>query len=150
MATFQHPKSLNALQQFRQACSILRNTTRARNPAWYQAALDLNFQLHIRPDGAQFSAFYFDRKKSQWTAGPLITEGILQDSSKLDPLLAEILRHSRANGATSLGVVLHIADEFATTELKPELDNPAALPDLRDAAVSDPASILEDLSLIHI
>ncbi len=148
MATFQHPKSLNALQQFSQACAILRNTTRARNPAWYQAALDLNFQLHIRPDGTQFTAFYFDRKKSQWTQGPLITEEILQDHSKLDPLLAEILRHARSNGATSLGVVLHIADEFATTELKPELDNPAALPDLRDAAVSDPASILEDSSIL--
>ena len=48
----------------------------------------------------------------------------------------------------SLGAILHIADEFATTELKPELDNPAALPELRDAAISDPASILEDSSIL--
>jgi hypothetical protein len=45
-------------------------------------------------------------------------------------------------------VILHIADEFATTELKPELDNPGAIPDLRDAAVNDPASILEDSSIL--
>jgi hypothetical protein len=148
LATFQHPATLNPLQQFRQACSILRNTTRAGNPAWYQCALDLNAQLHIRPDGPGISTFHFDRKKDQWSAGPKLTEEILDEPAKLDAFIAEILRHARANGATSLGVVLHIADEFATTELKPELDNPAALPDLRDTAVSDPASILEDSSIL--
>ena len=44
--------------------------------------------------------------------------------------------------------ILHIADEFATTELKPELDNPAALPDLRDTAIHDPVSIVEDSSIL--
>jgi hypothetical protein len=147
LATFKHPAALNALQQFSQACSILRSTTRASNPAWYQDALDLSFQLHIRPDGSQISAFYFDRKKNQWSNGPTITEEILNEPSRLDPLIAEVLRHARANSATALGVVLHIADEFATTELKPELDNPASLPDLRDTAIHDPASILEDSSI---
>jgi hypothetical protein len=148
LATFQHPASLNVLQQFRQACSILRNTTRASNPAWYQDALDLGFQLHIRPDGPQISAFYFDRKKALWSQGPSLTEEILDDSSKLESVIADVLRYVRANGATSLGLVLHVADEFATTELKPELDNPAALPELRDAAINDPASILEDSSIL--
>ena len=45
-------------------------------------------------------------------------------------------------------MVLHIADEFATTELKPELDNPAALPELRDTAIHDPISIIEDSSVL--
>jgi hypothetical protein len=148
LATFQHPTSLNVLQQFGQACSILRNTTRAHNPAWYQDALELAFQLHIRPDGPQISTFYCDLKNGQWTAGPGLSEESLQDPAKLENFIAEALRYSRSKGATSLGVVLHIADEFATNELKPELDNPAALPDLRDAAVNDPASILEDSSIL--
>jgi hypothetical protein len=148
LATFQHPASLNPLQQFGQACSILRNTTRAGNPAWYQDALELNFQLHIRPEGPGVSSFYFDRKKDQWSPGPTLTDDILGDSAKLDTLIAEALRFTRSNGATSLGVILHIADDFATTELKPELDNPASLPDLRDAAVFDPASILADSSIL--
>ena len=148
LATFQHPASLNVLQQFGQACSILRNTTRASNPAWYQDALELNFQLHIRPDGAQISTFYFDRKKDQWSNGPTLNDEILHDPAKLESVIAEILRNSRSIGATSLGVILHVADEFATTELKPELDNPASLPDLRDAAVADPGSILEDSSIL--
>jgi hypothetical protein len=148
LATFQHPASLNVLQQFRQACSILRNTTRASNPAWYQNALELNFQLHIRPDGPGIATFYFDRKQDQWSAGPALSEEIIADPAKLDVIITDILRHTRSAGANGLGVILHIADEFATTELKPELDNPAALPDLRDSAVSDPASILEDSSIL--
>ena len=148
MATFQHPASLNAFQQFGQACSILRNTTRASNRAWYQDALELNFKLHLRTDGASITTFYHDGKKAQWSSGPLLSEAILQDPARLDTFVAEALRAARSHGATSLGVILHVADEFATTELKPELDNPAALSDLRDTAISDPGAILEDASIL--
>lgn len=148
MATFQHPAALNALQQFSQAGAILRHTTRASNPAWYQDVFELTFQLHIRPDGQRIAAFYFDAKTARWSNGPALTEEILDDPAKLEPVLAEILRYARSCGATSLGVILHIADEFATTELKPELNNPAALPELREAAIANPASILEDSSIL--
>lgn len=148
MATFQHPASLNPLQQFRQACFILRNTTRASNPAWYQDALELSFQLHIRPDGPGVESFYFNRKDGKWSAGPSLSEAIISDPEKLGPVITDILRTTRAKGATSLGLILHIADEFATAELKPELDNPAAISELRDAAVLDPASILDDSSIL--
>ena len=147
MATFKHPASLNPLQQFGQARSILRKTTRANNPAWYQDALELNFQLHVRPDGPTFSAFYFDRKKQLWTAGPALSEEIFEDPTRLEALIFTALKLTRANGHAALGVILHIAEDFATTELKPEFDNPAALPEIRDAAVSDPASILADASI---
>ena len=147
MADFKHPASLNALQQFSQACTILNQTSRASNPAWYQEALDLNLQLHIRTDGPSVSTFYFDRKKGQWTNGPTLPEDAFRDSTKLDSVIAEALKYARSNGATSLGVILHIADDFATTELKPELDNPVGLPELRETAASDPASILADSSI---
>jgi hypothetical protein len=147
LATFQHPASLNVLKQFAQACSILLHTTRASNPAWYQNALELNFQLHIRIDGASTSTFYHDSRKSHWSTGPSLSEEVLHDAARLESFVAETLRFSRSQGATSLGVILHIADEFATTELKPELDNPASLPDLRDAAVLDPGAILADSSI---
>ena len=148
MATFQHPASLNVLQQFSQACSILRNTTRASNNAWYQDALELNLQLHIRTDGASIATFYHDRKKAQWSAGPAFSDEALNDPARLESLIGDALRFARSNGATSLGVILHIADEFATTELKPELNNPGALADLRETAIADPGSILEDSSIL--
>ncbi len=147
MATFLHPASLNPFQQYRQACAILRNTTRASNPAWYQDARELNFQLHVRPDGPGIATAYYDRKQDQWSAGPALNEAILDDPEKTASVVGEVLKKARSSGATSIGVILHIADEFATAELKPELDNPAALPDLRDAAVNDPGSVLDDSTI---
>ncbi len=148
MATYQHPASLNVLQQFSQACAILRHTTRASNPAWYQDALELNLQLHLRTDGASTSTFYYDRKSDRWSNGPDFNGETPHDPAQVEVLVAEALRVARSKGATSLGVILHIADEFATTELKPELNNPAALSELRDAAMVDPGSILEDSSIL--
>jgi hypothetical protein len=147
VATFQHPQSLNAWQRFMQARSVLRNTTRASNPAWYQDAVALDAQLHIRVDGPAVAAWLFVRSKSQWTEGPELDETCLRDTAKMAATAEEILKLARAKKFAALGVILHLADEFATAELKPELDNPAALPDLRDAAIHEPLSILDDSSI---
>jgi hypothetical protein len=125
----------------------MRATTRATNLGWYQEALDQNLQIHLRMDGATIISFYHDHAKSRWSNGPALTEEALYDSVKLVSFVSETLRYAKTNGATSLGVILHIADEFATTELKAELDNPGALAELRTIAVSDPGSILQDTSI---
>ena len=147
MATFQHPSSLNAFKQFGQACSILRTTTRVSNPAWYQEALELDLQLHLRTDGAGVATFYHDRRNSKWSAGPALTEEALLDPTRIEALATEAIRFARSVGANSLGVILHVADEFATTALKSEFDHPAALVELREAAIINPASILSDASI---
>ena len=126
---------------------MLRHSTRAANSAWYQAALDLDLQLHIRVDGPCVSSFFFERRKEQWTNGPAITEAELRDATKMEACAAEILKQAHVLKASALGVILHLADEFATAELKPALDNPAALHDLREAAVQKPATILDDSSI---
>ncbi len=147
MASYLHPSGLNPVQQYRQAGSIFRRTSRANNPAWYQEALELDLQLHLRIDGTSLSAFFHDRKNNQWAPGPTLTEEHLKDPAKSEGYAAEALRLATATGSTALGVILHIADEFAIAELKPELDNPAALPELREASFTDPASILDDSSV---
>jgi len=147
LSKLQHPASLNAFQQYRQACAILKKTSRASNPAWYQEALALDFQLHIRPDGVAITSFLYDRKKNQWSSGPGIREEIFRDAAMAEAFALELVKTARAGGAQSVGVILHVADEFATTELKPELDNPASLNDLRHAAIWDPSSILDDSSV---
>ena len=138
---------MNALQQFAQASSILRTTTRARNPGWYQEALDLNLQLHLRIDGVSISSFYFDKSQRQWSPGPLFTEQTFQDPSLLDAIILELLAYARACKAPAIGVILHIGDELATAELKPELTASGAISELREAAFSDPSSIIEDTSV---
>lgn len=59
----------------------------------------------------------------------------------------QLVDHVRSLKGSSVGVVLEIADEFATAELKPELDNPAALPELRASAFEMPAEVLDDSSV---
>ncbi len=116
-------------------------------PAWYQEALDLDFQVHIRHDGNSVQAFFFDRAKNEWSDAPPLSEATLTEGEAASTYAQQILKHVRSLKGTSLGVVVHVADEFATAELKPELDNPAALPDLRETAFNMPGEILDDSSV---
>ncbi|MFU8893571.1 MAG: hypothetical protein ACNA8L_08085 [Luteolibacter sp.] len=147
MLKLEHPASLNAYQQYRQASQILKRTSRASNPAWYQDALSLEHQLHIRCDGEFISTHYFKKSANDWTPGPPMDESVLRDPEKAGAFSRDLLTQARSRGAKAMGVVVHIANEFATAELKPEFEDPAMLPDLREAAISDPASILDDSSL---
>ncbi|MBK1882602.1 hypothetical protein JIN85_09255 [Luteolibacter pohnpeiensis] len=146
MPKYLHPAQLNVLKRFSQANDILRNTSRASNPAWYQDALELDLQLHIRTDGANISCYLFERPENKWTAGPDLTHDQLQEPAKIQEFAKAVLEHARSLGATGLGVVLTIGDEFAITDLKLEFNDPAALPEIRERAVIDPPSVLEDAS----
>ncbi len=147
MANLEHPASLNAFQQYRQACAILGETSRATQPAWYQDALELDFQLHIRLDGTSVRTYFHNRLTNTWEESLSLSEDAISDTDQTIAFGNQLLKKVRELKGTSLGVVLHIADEFATAELKPELDNPAALSDLRETAFNNPAEILDDSSV---
>ena len=147
MAQIQHPSSLNPWQQYRQACSILSHTSRASNPAWYQDAIELDLQWHIRPDGPQVFSSYYNRKTGQWTPGPKLEEKVFRDAEAFQPIAEEVHTYAKSNKAPAIGVVIHLADEFSTAELKPEFDNPGAINDLREKAIIAPAEILEDTTI---
>ena len=147
MVAYQHPAGLNPLQRFRQAGSVLRGTSRADNAAWYRSALELDFQLHLRADGNRVDSRLFDRRSGQWTPGPQLSEAHASDLTLIPAFAAEVIRVAQAAKADSIGIVLHLADELATSELKPELDNPGALNELRVMIESDPKSILDDSSV---
>lgn len=148
MATLEHPAALNAFKQFKQACSILSETSRATQPAWYQEALELDFQLHIRIDGPAVRTFFYKRPAEEWSEAPPLTEDAMGNEDQTLAFARQVLKTVRGLKGTSLGVILHIADEFATAEIKQELDNPAALADLRDTAVSNPGDVLDDASVL--
>lgn len=146
MVSYQHPSELNALQQYRQAAAILRGTSRAVNDNWYKPAIDLDFQLHIRDDGESVKSWTFHAPTSTWAPGPDFgTDGPTPEN--IPTIAADIVAAARKAGCNALGVIIHVADEFATTELKPELDNPGALAELRETIVTDPQAILDDSSL---
>lgn len=144
MNPLKHPAEINPFQQYRQAKQIYRKTSRAKNPDWYRDALDLDYQLHIRTDGAGVSAYLYDKKENLWAHGPALTEAKLLDPEAMVAYAGEAVKHVRSTGGSSLGVILHIADEFSLTEIKPEFEDREALLTLREAAANDPASILAD------
>jgi hypothetical protein len=144
----QHPASLNVLQQYRQACAILKSSSRATRAAWYREALDLDFQFHITVDGASVRTFFYNRADNSWTPSFDVSEKTFLDSEKTLTLGKDLVKQVQGlKGRKHLGIVLHVADEFATAELKPKLDNPAALNDLRQIIYDNPREVLEDSSV---
>lgn len=93
------------------------------------------------------ATIYYDRATFQWANGPYLTEEILRDPARRDSFVAETLDQARQSGATSLGVILHVGDDFATTELKPGFTSPSQLAELRTQIVDEPASVLADTSI---
>jgi hypothetical protein len=147
LVAYQHPSELNPLQRYRQASAVLRGTSRASNDGWYSNPLDLDLQLHVRVDGDRVESRIFHAPTAAWSAGPDLDESLIQDPSEVPAYAEQLLALARKAGANALGVVLHVADEFATTEIKPELDNPGALGELREAIISTPGEVLDDSSL---
>lgn len=147
MPDLQHPSDLNPIQRFRQANSLSKTTSRAKNPGWYQEALDLDFQLHIRNDGATISTFLYDRREDLWSFGPPLTEQALLNTEELTAYVDEAVKHVQAAGASALGVILYIADEFSLAEINPDFTDRDALPQLRESVINDPASVLADTSI---
>lgn len=147
MVTHHHPSELNLFQQYRQVASFLRGTSRATNDGWYRSPLEQDFQLHVRYDGDAFHSRCYHRPTDTWTQGPVIDEERISSPEQAPLLGKELVTLAKAAGATSIGVILHIAEEFATAEINPELDNPGALPELKETVVVDPKSVLHDTSL---
>lgn len=148
MEKYLHPSILSPFKRYKQIGSLIGSTTRASNPDWHVEALGLNQQLHLRIDGSTIVSFYHDKLKNRWSNGPALTEEVLYDAIKLGAFISEVVRYAKSQGSQSLGVVLHVADEFALSELKAEFENPAVLAELKCIAVTDPGSILQDSSVV--
>ncbi len=82
------------------------------------------------------------------SAGPALDEACALDMSlRSRPSPSKCSRWPRRLALPPLALVLHVADEFATSELKPELDNPGALTELRAQIEIDPKVVLDDASV---
>ncbi|MCH7227147.1 hypothetical protein [Haloferula sp. A504] len=125
----------------------MRGTSRASNDGWYSNPLDLDLQLHVRVDGDRVESRLFHAPTAAWSAAPDLDESLFRDPSEVPAYAEQLLALARKAGVQALGIVLHVADEFATTEIKPELDNPGALAELREAIITTPGEVLDDSSL---
>ena len=145
------PASLTSREAFAQAKAVLRQTTRATNPDWYRDALGLDHQWHlVVQGGSRISSALFHRvagAEPAWLAGPSVQLSVLPTLDQVEAMLDAILANPEFRKARSLGVVVHLADEFATTEILNEVRSSASLAELRDEVLRSPASALGDPSL---
>ncbi len=124
----------------------MKNTSRASQVAWYKDALDLDFQFHIIVDGATVSTFFFNRANHSWSTGIPVSEEEIADPEQTLALGQNLIKQVQELKGRHLGVVLHVADEFVTTEIKSKLNNPGALNDMRQLIYENPREVIEDSS----
>lgn len=115
--------------------------------AWYKEALALDFQYHIIVDGISVQTYFFNRATHSWSNGLSLTEDMMADSEKILELGNRLIKQVEDLKGRHLGVVIHVADEFATAEIKPKLNNPESLGELRQLICDDPREALEDSSV---
>ncbi|HCQ37524.1 MAG TPA: hypothetical protein DIV39_00075, partial [Verrucomicrobiales bacterium] len=117
MEVLVHPAQLSTWQRFLQARRLHRETTRSRNLDWYREALDLECQLHLFLEGEDISeAHICFGKEARKTWGRVAVPSLQAGEQEVMEYLAGI-RSQFKGKMRSLAVILHVADEFAISEL---------------------------------
>jgi hypothetical protein len=143
-------ESLNSRATYRQALDLLRHTSRSSNPDWYRDALDLSHQWHLvvhSGNRVQSVLLARDGDEAAWVPGPPVQLTTPPTQEQVDAMLEDILAGPDFRKARSLGVIVHLADEFATTEIIQEPRSAEAMRELRDEVRQNPATALGDPSL---
>ena len=147
MKPLENPENLNAFQAYRQANRIAANTSRGSNSDWHKPAHELDLQWHLRITGSpRVRSAVFSASTGKWSAGPKLNLPNLRSQDAIEAAVSDVL--SAHQGATGLGVILHIADEFATTEIFEDFQDWDGLPELNDQLIANPNAVLGDDSAV--
>lgn len=144
MESLVHPTELSAWGRFLQARSLHRETNRSKNPDWYRPALALNCQLHLFAEGEGIATARLASR-----SGGLVTWTEVEppeldaDLETLRGYLANLRSEHLSGKARSLGVVLHLADEFAISEIAPLHEVPDDLVELKFLLEEAPQEVIE-------
>ena len=142
-----HPARLSAWQRFLQARRLHRETTRSKNHDWYRDALDLECQLHLFLEGEDISEAHIcsgkDARKN-WTR--VSTPSLQAGEEELKEYISQVRREFDGK-PRSLAVILHLADEFAISEISGAHERPEDLNDLSNRLINEPQGVLEDHSI---
>ncbi|MFT5469970.1 MAG: hypothetical protein ACI8UO_005094 [Verrucomicrobiales bacterium] len=155
MITLTNPEDLKLRQVYKQARALAKGTSRASNKDWYRSALELDSQWHILIDGSgRVESYIYDRKHHRWNDGPsLVLDRQLEDDEaearqEIRNHLKDIIKKGRYGvRPKSLGVVLHIADEFAIADLSMEFGIEEDFVRVRSTLAAAPREALGDSTL---
>lgn len=120
MISITDPSELKPADVYRQARLVAAKTSRGSDRNWYRDAFDLPSQWHLWFDGGrEVVSATFCRLDNRWRPGPEIQLANLTTSEGAGDLLGELLSlRFFSQVPKSLGVILHVADEFALAGLK--------------------------------
>ncbi|MGJ8725559.1 MAG: hypothetical protein ACSHYB_13455 [Roseibacillus sp.] len=134
------------LKDYAYARSLLKDTSRGKNPDWYRDAHLLPHQVHLFESGSRYLAYFWSEAENKWAnLTPLPTKA---DSSVLEEYISYLQLEVLPTSCRSLGVVLHLNQEASVFEFPIQDWNeiqPGAT--LRDLIREDPASVLQDRTL---
>lgn len=113
------PGELKPSDIYRQACSVASKTSRSSDVDWYRAPEELACQWHLWFDGGQeVVSAAFSRQENRWRPGPQLQLAVLTTGEGVKELLGDFLSDKFfGTKPKSLGVILHVADEFGLSEI---------------------------------
>lgn len=150
MLSITDPCELKPVDVYRQARQVSAKTSRGSDRNWYRDAFELGQQWHLWFDGGrEVVSATFSRPENCWRPGPAISLASLTTGDDIGDLLADVLS-SKYFGTTpkALGVIIHVADEFALAGLAQSTeaagDSAGDLNLLRYNLIDDPREVLAD------
>ncbi len=113
------PSELTPAGLYRQACLVNSKTSRGQDRGWYQDPLDLACQWHLWFDGGrEVRSATYSRSENVWRPGPVLPLATLTTGEGAAEFLQELLNAEHfGQRPKALGVILHVADEFALAEV---------------------------------
>lgn len=145
MSEEKHPSELNLFQQYLRTVKLAKTTSRMKNPAWYQDALNLDVQVHcyLKSEG-DLECFIYFKNLNTFEKIESLTQRQLQMADELENFINRVLQTEGAKKAKALGVIFYLADELSIAGLGPEHQNPVEIFNLRSQMIVDPTEVLDD------
>ena len=145
MSEEKHPSEMNLFQQYAHTVKLAKTTSRMKNPAWYQDALELDIQVHcyLQNEG-DVECFVYIKSLNTFQKIGGLTQRQLQMADELENFVNRVLETEGTQKAKALGVVFYLADELSIAGLGPEHQNPVEIENLRAMMIDDPTEVLDD------
>lgn len=152
------PQNASPIKLYRQAKTILKSTSRAKEADWYRSADEINLQWHLWIGANSGQSAIYSRSLKQWWTGPNLpavslevdengaTIGLDKASrDALHELLRKILAAKEFGAkAKSVGVIIHLADGVRIRDLAPDFASDDDFPAVNELLISAPEIALGD------
>lgn len=147
MLSISDPCELKPSDIYRQARTVASKTSRGTDGHWYRAADALAWQWHLWFDGGrEVRSATFSRTENRWQPGPVLPLVNLTTAEGVNAVLGEFMSTTFfTQKPKALGVILHVADEFALAEVgQSDAEGGDDFQILRYNLVDEPREVLAD------